>query len=275
MADKCCGNDPREPTSRSLTIKARPESRQRHQRPSCSWPCPAHGELAEDPDCWVVIVTGSGDKAFSAGMDLKAFQQRPRAATSWAPRGASAAHPAREVPKRPLPAVNGSAPAGGFEIMLSCAPRRGRPSTPPSASPRAKRGLIAGGRRPHIRMPKPPWPIAIALEMAMTGDPIDATRATSSAGQQGGAGATTARGGVALAERDRRQRAAGPCATPRASCKRPRGLRGRGPAKIKREAVGSCLQLGRRHGRPIAFAEKRPPNCRQINCCPPPSSPSA
>ena len=30
-------------------------------------------ELAEDPDCWVVVVTGSGDKAFSAGMDLKAF----------------------------------------------------------------------------------------------------------------------------------------------------------------------------------------------------------
>ena len=33
-------------------------------------------ELAEDPECWVVVVTGSGDKAFSAGMDLKAFCQR-------------------------------------------------------------------------------------------------------------------------------------------------------------------------------------------------------
>jgi len=30
-------------------------------------------ELADDDDCWVVILTGSGDKAFSAGMDLKAF----------------------------------------------------------------------------------------------------------------------------------------------------------------------------------------------------------
>ena len=33
----------------------------------------AFDELEADDDCWVVIVTGSGDKAFSAGMDLKAF----------------------------------------------------------------------------------------------------------------------------------------------------------------------------------------------------------
>ena len=30
-------------------------------------------ELETDDDCWVVILTGAGDKAFSAGMDLKAF----------------------------------------------------------------------------------------------------------------------------------------------------------------------------------------------------------
>jgi enoyl-CoA hydratase/carnithine racemase len=33
----------------------------------------AFDELEADDDCWVVIVTGAGDKAFSAGMDLKAF----------------------------------------------------------------------------------------------------------------------------------------------------------------------------------------------------------
>ena len=33
----------------------------------------AFDELEEDDGCWVVIITGAGDKAFSAGMDLKAF----------------------------------------------------------------------------------------------------------------------------------------------------------------------------------------------------------
>lgn len=30
-------------------------------------------ELTEDPDVWAVVLTGTGDRAFCAGMDLKAF----------------------------------------------------------------------------------------------------------------------------------------------------------------------------------------------------------
>ena len=55
-----------------LTIN-RPEARNAINGPVSLAMSGFMDELAEDPDCWVVVVTGSGDKAFSAGMDLKAF----------------------------------------------------------------------------------------------------------------------------------------------------------------------------------------------------------
>jgi enoyl-CoA hydratase len=130
-------------------------------------------ELAEDDVCWVVIITGSGDIAFSAGMDLKAFA-RGEGAEITAASGGFAGLTARDFPKPIIAAVNGSALAGGFEIMLSCdlvvAVEHAK-----FGIPEAKRGLIAGAGG-LIRMPKR-LPMAIALELAMTGDPIDADRA--------------------------------------------------------------------------------------------------
>ena len=77
----------------------------------------------------------------------------------------------RDFPKPVIAAVNGSALAGGLEIMLAC-------DLVVAADhamfgiPEAKRGLIAGAGG-LIRLPKR-LPMAIALELAMTGDPIDA-----------------------------------------------------------------------------------------------------
>src|SRR6202020_2901153 len=71
-------------------------------------------------------------------------------------------------------AVNGSALAGGFEIMLSCDLVVAADHAT-FGIPEAKRGLVAGAGG-LIRMPKR-LPMAIALELAMTGDPIDAARA--------------------------------------------------------------------------------------------------
>ena len=81
----------------------------------------------------------------------------------------------RQFPKPIIAAVNGSGLAGGFEIMLSC-------DLVVAADhavfgiPEAKRGLIAGAGG-LIRLPKR-LPMAVALELAMTGDPIDAARPT-------------------------------------------------------------------------------------------------
>jgi enoyl-CoA hydratase len=133
----------------------------------------AFDELEVDDDCWVVIVTGSGDKAFSAGMDLKAFVGGEAGAIMGA-KGGFGGIAQREFPKPLIAAVNGAALAGGCEIMLSCdlvvAVEGAK-----FGIPEVKRGLMAaaGGL---IRLPKR-IPPAIALELALTGDPIDAPRA--------------------------------------------------------------------------------------------------
>jgi enoyl-CoA hydratase len=155
-----------------LTIN-RPEARNAINGPVSLAMSGFMDELAEDPDCWVVVVTGSGDKAFSAGMDLKAFSSGEGGDIMGAS-GGFGGLTQRDFPKPLIAAVNGSALAGGFEIMLSCdlvvAAEHAM-----FGIPEAKRGLIAGAGG-LLRMPKR-LPIAVALEMAMTGDPIDAARA--------------------------------------------------------------------------------------------------
>ena len=133
----------------------------------------AFDELEADDDCWVVIVTGSGDKAFSAGMDLEAFAAG-EAADIIGAKGGFGGIAQREFAKPIIAAVNGSALAGGFEIMLSCdlvVAVEGATF----GIPEVKRGLMAaaGGL---VRLPKR-VPRAIALELALTGEPIDARRA--------------------------------------------------------------------------------------------------
>ena len=107
----------------------------------------AFDELEADDDCWVVIVTGAGDKAFSAGMDLKAFTAG-EAGDIMGAKGGFGGIAQRDFPKPIIAAVNGSALAGGCEIMLSCdlvvAVEEAK-----FGIPEVKRGLMAGGRRPH------------------------------------------------------------------------------------------------------------------------------
>jgi enoyl-CoA hydratase len=125
-------------------------------------------ELAVDDDVWVVVLTGTGDKAFSAGMDLKAF------VSGQAGDIMSANIARRKFPKPIIAAVNGVALAGGCEIVLSCdlviaAEHAG------FGIPEVKRGLVAAGGgllRLHQRIP-----YSIALELALTGETIDAQRA--------------------------------------------------------------------------------------------------
>jgi enoyl-CoA hydratase/carnithine racemase len=130
-------------------------------------------ELENDDDCWVVILTGAGEKAFSAGMDLKAFASGEGASIMGAP-GGFAGITQRSFSKPIIAAVNGAALAGGCEIMLACDLVVAADHAT-FGIPEVKRGLFAGAGG-LIRLPKR-LPLAIALELALTGESIDADRA--------------------------------------------------------------------------------------------------
>jgi crotonobetainyl-CoA hydratase len=130
-------------------------------------------ELETDDDCWVVILTGAGEKAFSAGMDLKAFASGEGGSIMGAP-GGFAGITQRSFSKPIIAAVNGAALAGGCEIMLACDLVVAADHAT-FGIPEVKRGLFAGAGG-LIRLPKR-LPLAIALELALTGESIGADRA--------------------------------------------------------------------------------------------------
>lgn len=152
-----------------LTLN-RPEARNAINLATARALSDALDQCAADDDVWVVIVTGAGDKAFSAGMDLKAFAQGEFPATEQGFGGMTQRH----FPKPLICAANGSAFAGGFEMLLSC-------DLVVAADhalfgiPEASRGLIAGAGG-LIRLPRR-IARAVALEMALTAEPLSAARA--------------------------------------------------------------------------------------------------
>ncbi|HEY1831190.1 MAG TPA: crotonase/enoyl-CoA hydratase family protein [Acidimicrobiales bacterium] len=213
-------------------------------------------ELAQDADCWVVVVTGSGEKAFSAGMDLKAFSSGEGGDIIGAS-GGFAGLTQREFPKPIIAAVNGSALAGGFEIMLSCDLVVAADHAT-FGIPEAKRGLVAGAGG-LIRMPKR-LPMAIALELAMTGDSIDAERAYAlGLVNKVVPSAQLLDEAIALAERIA---ANAPLAVRYSKnvMKRAAEVSESEGWKINAEAVGVVFSSADAMEGPIAFAEKRPPN---------------
>jgi enoyl-CoA hydratase len=127
-------------------------------------------ELDADPELQVGILWGAG-KGFSAGMDLKAFVRGE--APYYGDRGFAGI--AQRPPEKPvIAAVEGFALAGGLEIVLSCdlvvAAAGAR-----LGIPEVKRGLVAGAGG-LMRLPRR-MPYHLAMELALTGDPIDAERA--------------------------------------------------------------------------------------------------
>ncbi|AYV15464.1 MULTISPECIES: crotonobetainyl-CoA hydratase [Shewanella] len=128
----------------------------------------------DDPELRVAIITGAGERFFSAGWDLKAAAEGEAPDADFGPGGFAGLTELFDLDKPVIAAVNGYAFGGGFELalaadMIVCSDNAS------FALPEAKLGIVpdSGGM---LRLPKliPP---AIVNEMMMTGRRMDAQEA--------------------------------------------------------------------------------------------------
>jgi enoyl-CoA hydratase len=148
----------------------RPEARNAMSKAAAEGIAAAMDRLEAESDLRCAILTGAGG-TFCSGMDLKGFLkgEMPVAGdrgfgglTSW-------------TPKKPvIAAVDGYALAGGMELALACDMIVANAGAK-FGIPEAKRGLVAAGGG-VIHLPRL-LPRQLAMEMALTGDPITAQRA--------------------------------------------------------------------------------------------------
>ncbi|CAO5186521.1 Enoyl-CoA hydratase [Frankia sp. AiPs1] len=134
-------------------------------------------EAENDPWIRAVVLTAAGDRAFCVGMDLTAFSdgmtfepteqhQAGYAAFDRFMRG--------EITVPVIGAAGGTAVGGGFELLLACdlvvVSDQGR-----YGLPEVRRGLISGGGGGVLLGSR--LPVALALELVLTGDLVDGARA--------------------------------------------------------------------------------------------------
>lgn len=106
-----------------ITIN-RPERRNAMSRHTVQLLVEAFVEAEADPDVWAVVITGTGDKAFCAGGDMKEMHSVAKAGRQ-VHTPMTGAHRALlevivETYKPVIAAINGHALAGGCEIALAC-----------------------------------------------------------------------------------------------------------------------------------------------------------
>lgn len=128
----------------------------------------------DDPELRVAIITGAGERFFSAGWDLKAAAEGEAPDADFGPGGFAGLTELFNLDKPVIAAVNGYAFGGGFELalaadMIVCSRNAS------FSVPEAKLGIVpdSGGM---LRLPKI-LPPAIAMEMMMTGRSMDAEEA--------------------------------------------------------------------------------------------------
>jgi enoyl-CoA hydratase/carnithine racemase len=141
-----------------------------YQQLSAAWV-----DVRDNPDIWVAIITGAGDKAFSAGADLKkTIPRQPEAWEFWQTQAEPILNRGLEVWKPIVAAVNGYCLAGGMTLLLATDIRIAAEHATFGLS-EVKRGILPGNGGTQRTIRQLPYPIA--MEILLLGDRIDAQTA--------------------------------------------------------------------------------------------------
>jgi E-phenylitaconyl-CoA hydratase len=131
--------------------------------------------VRDDKDVRVAIITGAGDKVFTAGADLKSWIGREiDYGAFWQTQQGMLLNRGMEIWKPVICAVNGMCLAGGMTLLFATDIRVAAAHSTFSIA-EVKRGVIAanGGTQRVLEQ----MPYAIAMEMLLTGDAMDAESA--------------------------------------------------------------------------------------------------
>jgi E-phenylitaconyl-CoA hydratase len=132
-------------------------------------------QVRDDPAINVAVITGAGDKAFCAGADLKSWVGREaELAELWLTQKGQLLNRGLEIWKPVIAAVNGVCVGGGMTLLLATDIRVASENAIFSLA-EVKRGIIAANGGTQRIMQQLPY--AIAMEMLLTGDSIDAQTA--------------------------------------------------------------------------------------------------
>lgn len=135
----------------------------------------AFAQAAQDDAVRVVVLTGSGEKAFVAGADISEMAgMSPVQLRDFSRQGQDLMTRIERLGKPVIAALNGFALGGGFELAMGCQLRLAADNAR-IGQPEVKLGLIPGfgGTQRLLRLAGR----GAALELCLTGEPIDALRA--------------------------------------------------------------------------------------------------
>jgi enoyl-CoA hydratase/carnithine racemase len=131
-------------------------------------------EFRDDDELWVGILTGTGEKVFSAGVDVKEFLDLIRTTPDHKWRRPTAIMRGLQVHKPIIAACNGLTIGGGLEMALACDIMIAAENASFGLT-EAKVGMCPGGGG-AVRLPRT-IPRRLAAEMLFTGKTIDAREA--------------------------------------------------------------------------------------------------